>query len=126
MTCLSRTVKAVCTCIKDVVGPQYLKLPKDVDEMKTLISLFETRFGFPQAFGCLDGNHIPLRQPIENSQAFFCYKMKYSLHLLPFIKEQSMFIRANRIFNSAFNNTNFNNTDLTFIYVKLKSLTTPY
>ena len=26
----------------------------------------------------------------------------YTLHLLPFIKEQSMFIRVNRIFNSAF------------------------
>ena len=66
-----------------MVGPQYLKLPKDVDEMKTLISLFETRFGFPQAFGCLEGTHIPLRQLIENIQDYFCYKMKYSLTFTP-------------------------------------------
>ena len=37
LPCLSKTVKAVCSCINEVVGPQYLKLPKTMGEMKLMI-----------------------------------------------------------------------------------------
>ena len=30
-----------------------------------------------QAFGCIDGTHIPIRSPSENPQDFFCYKQYY-------------------------------------------------
>ena len=92
LPCLSRTVKAVCFYINKVVAPKYLRLPSTVDEMKTLISKFETRFGLPQAFGCLDGTHIPLRQPTENSQDYFCYKMKYSLNIQALCDYRGLFL----------------------------------
>lgn len=92
LPCLSKTVKAVCSCINEVVGPQYLKLPKSLDEMKELISKFESRFGFPQAFGCLDGTHIPIRQPTENSQDYFCYKMKRSLNVQALCDYRGIFL----------------------------------
>ena len=38
--------------------------------MKGMIGCFESRFGFPQAFGCL-----------ENSHYYFCYKMKICLNV---------------------------------------------
>ena len=61
LPCLSRlTTKVVCATIILVMGPEYLKLPKNVDEIKDLVSRFENRFGFPQAFGCLDGTCIPI------------------------------------------------------------------
>ena len=33
-----------------------------------------------QAFGCIDGTHIPIKCPLESSQDFFCYKHYYSLN----------------------------------------------
>ena len=33
-----------------------------------------------QAFGCIDGTHIPIKCPRENSQDFFCYKQFHSLN----------------------------------------------
>ncbi len=92
LPCLSKTVKAVCSAINVAVGPQYLKLPQNVEDMKKLISQFESRFGFPQAFGCLDGTHIPLRQPTENSQDYFCYKMKYSLNVQALCDYRGVFL----------------------------------
>ena len=32
-----------------------------------------------QTFGCIDGTHVPILHPIENSQDYYCYKMFFSL-----------------------------------------------
>ena len=40
---------------------------------------FELKFGMIQAFGCIDGTHIPLRTPRINSQDNFNYKQFYSI-----------------------------------------------
>ena len=88
---LSKTVRSVCSAINIALGPEILRLPRDTNEMTNLISMFEKRFGFPQAFGCLDGIHIPIRQPIENSQDYFCYKMKYSLMFKLFVTIEGYF-----------------------------------
>ena len=37
------------------------------DEMRQQVAEFESKFGMPQAFGCIDGTHIPLKRPSENS-----------------------------------------------------------
>ena len=34
-----------------------------------------------QAFGCVDGTHIPIRRPIIDSQDYFNYKQFYSLNV---------------------------------------------
>ena len=31
--------------------------------------------------GCIDGTHIPIKQPNENAHDYFCYKMKFSLYV---------------------------------------------
>ena len=45
------------------------------------VSEFEAKFGMIQV-GCIDGTHIPIKYPLENSQDCFCYKQYYSLNLL--------------------------------------------
>ena len=59
----------------------YLRLPKTESEMNIKCSRFEAKYGMPEAFGCIDGTHIPIKRPTENSQDFFCYKMFYSLNV---------------------------------------------
>ena len=49
--------------------------------MRSLINEMERKYGFPQAFGCVDGTHIAISQPLENSHDYLCYKMKYSLNV---------------------------------------------
>ena len=46
-----------------------------------IVTEMENKFGFPQAFGCVDGTHIPILSPNENPHDYFCYKMKYTLNV---------------------------------------------
>ena len=46
--------------------------------MQRKVSEFAAKFGITQSFGCVDGTHIPIKCPAENSQDF-CYKQYHSL-----------------------------------------------
>ena len=63
------------------LGPKakYTNLPKDENEMRKTVAEFEVKYGQVQAFGCIDGTHIPLKKPTINSQDYLSYKMYTSL-----------------------------------------------
>lgn len=91
---LSSVVKEVCKAINQRVGPIYLKLPKSEMEMSTLIDNFHRKFGLPQVFGCIDGTHIPIKQPTENPHDYFCYKMKYTLNCQAICDHEGHFLNV--------------------------------
>ena len=76
---VSKTIVEVCTAINTHLGTKYLHLPNDVDEMRRKVSEFELKFGMTQAFGCIDGTHVPLKRPQNNSQDYFNYKQFFPL-----------------------------------------------
>ncbi len=75
----SKCVKNVCKAIRDHLGPKYIKIPTDA-ELTDSVKHFEDELGFPQVLRAVDGTHIPVQQPNENSHSFFSYKMKYTLN----------------------------------------------
>jgi len=74
-----QVAKAISTHL--VLGPKILYLPRDTQEVRNKVSEFEAKYGMRQAFGCIDGTHVPLSRPRENSQDFFCYKQYFSLNV---------------------------------------------
>ena len=70
----SAVITEICQVISMYLGPKYLHLPKDQESMQSKVSEFEAKFGMSQVFGCIDGTHIPIRCPSENSQDFYSYK----------------------------------------------------
>lgn len=72
---------SVCALITRELGPRYIALPTTEKEMGQLLKKMEDKFGFPQAFGCIDGTHIPIKQPSDNAHDFFSYKMKYTINV---------------------------------------------
>ena len=77
----SKTIHQVCQAISQVLGPKYVRLPKDHKEMQQKAAEFEAKYGMPQAFRCIDGTHIPVKRPNLNSQDYYCYKMFFSLNV---------------------------------------------
>jgi len=53
-------------------------MPINKDEMRHKVAEFESNFGMPQSFGCIDGTYIPLKRPSENSHDFYNYKGYFS------------------------------------------------
>lgn len=77
----SKHIHSVCETINIILGEKYLHLPRDTEEMRRKVSEFEMRFGMTQAYGCIDGTHLPIKRPPQNSQDYFCYKQYFSLNI---------------------------------------------
>nr|XP_004208727.2 putative nuclease HARBI1 [Hydra vulgaris] len=77
----SAVIFEVCNAIVKYIGPRFVNLPKNKQQMREKISEFESKFGMIQAFGCVDGTHIPIVCPTNHSQDYFCYKQHYSLQV---------------------------------------------
>ena len=78
---VSKVVFEVCEAITTHLGPEYIHLPRTAEEMQRKVSEFELRFGLIQAFGCIDGTHVPIKTPSTDSHDYFCYKQYYSLNV---------------------------------------------
>lgn len=78
---VSKLKSDVCNCITYKLGPKYIALPKTKEEMLEKVGEFEAKFGMTQAFGCIDGTHVPILRPSEHSQDYFSYKMYFSLNV---------------------------------------------
>ena len=76
----SKIIILVSDAINRHLGPAHLHLPQDKDEMIPKVSEFELKFGIIQAFGCIDGTHIPPKTPnykqsyLINIQAVWDYR----------------------------------------------------
>ena len=89
---LSVSVRSVCRAINKKLGPQFICFPQTKKEIQDVTTRFETKFGFPQVIGCIDGTHVPIKQPVENPGDYFCYKMKYSLNAQAICDEKGYFL----------------------------------
>ena len=77
----AKIIYDVCHAISVHLGPRYICIPKTTEEMRQKVSEFESKYGMVQAFGCIDGTHIPIKSLNENSQDYFCYKQFFSLNV---------------------------------------------
>ena len=77
----SKIVRFVCLQIYQHLSPRYIKLPKTEKEMQESIVRFSRKRNMPQAFGAIDGTHVKIIAPREDSTAYFNYKQFYSLNV---------------------------------------------
>ncbi|XP_047135363.1 uncharacterized protein LOC124812576 [Hydra vulgaris] len=90
---VSSIITQVCENIVYHLGPIYISLPKTETEMRQKVAEFESKFNMIQAFGCIDGTHVPIACPVENSQDYFCYKQYYSMNVQAVCDYKGMFMR---------------------------------
>ncbi len=81
-TCtVSRIVERVVKAISNTMKNNYLRAPKSEEEVMALVSGFSSSHGFPQCIGAVDGTHIPVKKPQENSTDFINRKGFHSLNV---------------------------------------------
>ena len=78
---VSLIVRKECAIITKVLSLRYIKLPNTIHKLIELVNGMENKYGFPQAFGCVDGTHILITQPSENPQDYFRYRLNYTLNV---------------------------------------------
>ena len=77
---VGQVVKEICGILTRDLGPELIKFPVEKEEVLVASAQFQQKFGFPQVIGCIDGTHIPIKQPSENAHDYFSYKLCYSLN----------------------------------------------
>ena len=73
-------VHEIYQILSENIGPKIVKFPVSKQEVAEVTGHFLQKFGFPQVIGCIDGTHIPIKQPSENSHDYFSYKMCYTIN----------------------------------------------
>ena len=63
------------------MGPKFIKLSITEEEIRESCRLFKEKDGFPQCIGTIDGTHIPIKIPSDNSSACINRKGRYSLNI---------------------------------------------
>ena len=89
---VSAVILDVCEVISHRLGPTYIFLPRNIGEMREKVAQFESTFGMIQAFGCVDGTHIPIKRPSKNPQDYFYYEGYYSLNVQAVCDYKGMFL----------------------------------
>lgn len=70
----------ITSLIVEKVAPEYLRSPSETD-FKTIIQSFRDHWGFPHCGGAIDGTHIGILAPPENSGDYYNRKGFYSVIL---------------------------------------------
>ena len=78
---------------KDIV-PEFIKFSIEKGEVLESVFQFQQRFGFPQLIRCIDGTHIPIKQPSENSHDYYSYKLCYTLNCQAICNAYGQFINV--------------------------------
>lgn len=100
---VSKIVVQVCTAISTHLSPKYIHLPKTENEMRAKVAELEAQFGMVQAFGSVDGTHIPIRRPIVDSQDCFNYKQFFSISVQAVCDFTGYFMDVNaKVFSNSF------------------------
>ena len=74
---VSNIILEVCIAVTKYPGPKYIHLRQNVEEMKQKVSQFEVKLIMIQAFGAIDGNHVPIHKTMGNLQDLFNYKVSF-------------------------------------------------
>ncbi|KAJ8018434.1 Protein ANTAGONIST OF LIKE HETEROCHROMATIN PROTEIN 1 [Holothuria leucospilota] len=70
----------VASALRTVFEQEYLQFPEG-DALMDIVHGFETRWGFPQVAGAIDGSHIPILAPVDFPNDYYNRKGHHSIVL---------------------------------------------
>ena len=71
-------VRDFCEAVVEILLPHYINIPTGV-RLHEIVEDFESRWGFPQCVGAIDGTHIPIIAPHQNPLDYFNRKGHHSI-----------------------------------------------
>ena len=82
-------VLETCSVIATHLMPQFVKIPLG-EALREVVCGFD-RLGFPQAAGAIDGTHIPIIRPEENSTDYYNRKGFHSIIMQAVVDHRGIF-----------------------------------
>ena len=79
-----------CTLIAKKLLPQFVNIPTGA-KLREIVDGFQSRWGFPQTVGTIDGTHIPIVRPAENHTDYYNRKGFHSI-LMQAVADSSLLV----------------------------------
>ena len=89
---VSMIIRRVTKEISNHLANKYIKLPRRDGEFNESCSLFFEKHGFPQCLGAINGTHIAIKRPSENSADYISHKGRYFLNIQEVADHKHCFI----------------------------------
>ena len=80
-----------CEVITSKLMSKYVYIPQD-SRLCEVVDGFETRWGFPQVAGAIDGSHIPIICPKDNPSDYYNRKGFYSVIMQALVDFRGLFM----------------------------------
>ena len=91
-TTVGRIIEETCNFVWNrLKDAGYIKTPSSVEAWKKIANEFESRWNLPNALGAIDGKHVLMFAPANQSSTFFNYKKTHSIVLMAVCDAQYMF-----------------------------------
>ena len=87
-------VREVCQAIVDILLPKYIQVPRGT-LLEAIIDGFESKWGYPQCVGAIDGSHIPIVAPKEFPADYHNRKGWHSIVLQAVVDHECRFWNVN-------------------------------
>ena len=84
-------VRDVCSVIVDLLAIRYIMIPSG-QILQAVVDGFQSKWGFPQCVGAIDGSHIPIIAPKENPVDYFNRNRYHSVILQALVDHEYMFL----------------------------------
>ena len=86
--CLS--MREVCEAIVEKLLPRYIQFPSGY-RLQEVVDGFDSKWGFPQVIGAIDGSHIPIKRPADFHTDYYNRKCFYSMILQAVVDYRYLF-----------------------------------
>ena len=83
-----------CCAIVRHLLPRYVHVPWN-EKLREIVNGFQSRWGFPQTVGAIDGTHIPILRPQESASDYYNRKGYYSMLMQAVVDFRGIFMDVN-------------------------------
>lgn len=79
---VSKILTRILNAMERKLCPMWIKLAMSQEKVQESKRFFFEKYGIPGVIGCVDGTHIKIRKPHEDSSLFYNRKGYYSMNAL--------------------------------------------
>lgn len=84
-------VREFCEAVVEILLPHYINIPTGV-HLQEIVDGFNSKWGFPQCVGAIDGTHIPIIAPKQNALDYYNRKGHHSVVMQAMVSSNYTFM----------------------------------
>lgn len=78
----SKVLKEFVNLAEEYLCPKWIQIEKYEEKIQRTKRNFFDKISFPGVFGCVDGTHVKIVQPVKDKHSLYCRKQHFCLNVM--------------------------------------------